>query len=316
MRTNIYRGVLALAVALAVSAPAYAQTILSGAVTNTSGQPVEGVSVVLVRELDGNTWDNIVTDASGRWSQIGLPSGAYTVSVAKEGVGSNMDTITVASGRNAINFVLIPGVGAIGAGVPEGVDAQLAATLGSAALQAGDYETAILRFTEVVAVAPDCVECFYNIGLAHMNLRQYDDAVAAFERTIELDPMSVDAFNGLASVYNTQRQFDLAAEASARATELSGTTVDGTNVSAIYNQGVVFWNSQQFSEARARFEDAISIDPAFAPAHFRLGMVFINLGEFPGALTAFETYVELTPDGEFAAEARGNVEQLRPLVNP
>ena len=314
MRSNIYRVALALAVALAVSAPTSAQTIVFGTVTDVNGQPVEGASVVLLRSQDGNVWDNIATDANGQWSQIGLLSGAYTVTVAKEGVGTNMDVIQVRSGRNGINFVLIPeGAGAVGAGAPagDGIDAQLAATLGTAALQAGDNETAILRFTEVVGVAPDCVDCYYNIGVAHTNLRQYEDAIAAFERVVELDPMSVDAFNGLASVYNAQRRFDLAAEASARATELAGAPGgEGASANAIYNQGVIFWNNGQFAEAKTQFENAIAADPSYADAYFRLGMASINLGQLPEALEAFQSYLEVAPDGPRAAEVEGFVAQL------
>jgi Flp pilus assembly protein TadD len=316
MRTNIYRGVLALALALAVSAPAYAQSIVTGTVTDIMGEPIDGVEIVLVRELDGNVWDGITTNARGQWTQIGLPSGTYTVTVSKEGVGTNMDVImVVAGGRGGINFVLLPeGTAATGIGTApqgDGIDAQLAAALGSAALESGDNETAILRFTEVIGVAPDCAECYLNIGLAHLNLRQYDDSIVAFERTIELDPMMVDAFSGLAGVYNATRQFDLAAEASARATELASVPGgEGASVDAIYNQGVIFWNSGQFAEAKTQFENAIAADPAYADAYYQLGMASINLGLLPEALEAFGNYLEVSPGGPRSAEVQGFVTQL------
>jgi tetratricopeptide (TPR) repeat protein len=312
MRTNIYRCTLALTLALAVSAPAYAQSRVAGTVTDVNGQPVEGVSVALVRAQDGNSVDGILTNGDGEWAQIGILAGTYTVTVVKDGVGSNMDELTLAPNeRVEINFVLVPE--ATVALTPEGetIDAQVSAQLGSAALAAGDNAVAILRFTEVVAQAPDCTECFYNMALAHTNLRQYDDAIVAFQRVIELDPMSVDGFNGLAGVYNSQRRFDLAAEASARATELAGAAgPGGANVDAIYNQGVIFWNSGQFAEAKTQFENTIAADPMYAEAYYQLGMASINLGQIPEALEAFQGYLEVAPDGPRAAEVTGFVTQL------
>jgi Flp pilus assembly protein TadD len=314
MRTNIYRGVLAAAIALAVSAPAYAQTILGGTVVDIEGEPVEGAEVVLLRELDGNTWENITTNANGEWAQIGLPSGTYTVTATKEGMGSNSDEITIRSGRNPPVDMILISEAAVATLVSEAAlpDARASAAAGAAALAAGDNEAAILSFTEVLAQAPNCAECYYNIGLANANLRQFDDAVAAFQQSIELDPMSVDGFNGLASVYNAQRRFDLAAEASARATELAGTGGTGSDVSAnaIYNQGVIFWNNNQFAEAKTQFENAIAADETYADAYYQLGMSSLNLGEIAEALAAFQGYLEVAPDGPRVAEVQGFVVQL------
>ncbi len=47
MRTNLIRGVLALAVVLAVSAPALAQSIVRGKVVDAQGKPVEGATVTI-----------------------------------------------------------------------------------------------------------------------------------------------------------------------------------------------------------------------------------------------------------------------------
>jgi len=308
MRNNIYRGVLALAVALAVSAPAYAQNIVTGTVTGPDGAPVAGATVTLTN-ADANRTFEMVTDAGGTWTQIGVPAATYNI-VITSGDLTLAETITTQPGRNQFRHSL-----AATGGEEGGVNAQLAAQLGSAALAAGDNETAIERFMEVIGVAPNCAECYYNVGLAHMNLRQYDDAVEAFQTVVDLDPMSVDGWNGLASVYNATRQFDLAAEASARASELAGATPGGAaSADAIYNQGVIFWNNGQFAEAKTQFENTIAADPGYADAYYQLGMASINLGELAGALEAFQGYLEVAPDGPRAAEVQGFITQLGPAV--
>ena len=47
MRTNLIRAVLALAVVLAVSAPAAAQSVIRGKVVDAAGKPVEGATVTI-----------------------------------------------------------------------------------------------------------------------------------------------------------------------------------------------------------------------------------------------------------------------------
>ena len=47
MRTHLYRGVLALAVALVFSAPAFAQGIVKGKVVDEKGQPVADAKVTI-----------------------------------------------------------------------------------------------------------------------------------------------------------------------------------------------------------------------------------------------------------------------------
>jgi Flp pilus assembly protein TadD len=303
MRTYIYRGVMALAVALAVSAPAYAQNIVTGSVNTPAGEGIPGASVTLV-DPDNNRTFETTTDGNGQWSQIGVPAGAYNLSIVSE-AGQAAGVINVPTGRSNFNYVLSP------EGDPEAGGVAGLAAQGNAALAAGDNAAAITAFTEILATAPDCAECLYNIGVAHMNMRQFDDAEAAFQQAVTLDPMSVDGFNGLASVYNATRQFDRAAEASARAAELAG--VDPTaagSADAIYNQGVIFFNAGQMAEAQTQFQNTIAVDANYADAYFQLGMASLNLGQIPQALEAFEGYLEVAPDGPRAAEVQGFVQQL------
>jgi Flp pilus assembly protein TadD len=304
MRTYIYRGVLALAVALAVSAPAYAQNIVTGSVNTVAGDGIEGASVTLTDPRNNRTFEAI-TDGDGQWTQIGVPAGAYNILIISDGNGQAGGAIQIPSGRSNFDYVLSPE----GSGDGGGIGAL--AAQGNAQLAAGDNEAAIATFTEVLASAPTCAECHYNIGLAYMSLRQYEDAEASFQQTVTLDPMSVDGFNGLASVYNAMRQFDRAAEASARASELAGADPAAAgSANAIYNQGVIFFNAGQMVEAQTQFQNTITVDPNYADAYFQLGMASLNLGQIPAALEAFEGYLEVAPDGPRAAEVQGFVQQL------
>ena len=81
MRTHLYRGVLALAVALVFSAPALAQGIVKGKVVDEKGQPVTDAKVTIqgpARNAETKT------NNKGEYVQVGLQSGRYTVTVSKD----------------------------------------------------------------------------------------------------------------------------------------------------------------------------------------------------------------------------------------
>ena len=118
------------------------------------------------------------------------------------------------------------------------------------AMKAGRHDEAIAKFTEVVGKIPNCVDCYYNIGVAHAAKQQYTEAEVAFKKAIELKPDSGEAYTGLANIYNAQKKFDLAAEASANASKYSGAAGGGAGAEASYNQGVILFNAGKFAEAQ------------------------------------------------------------------
>jgi len=53
------------------------------------------------------------------------------------------------------------------------------------------------------------------------------------------------------------------------------------------------------------------MNPNMAEAHYQLGMALLNEGKLTEAVTSFETYVKLAPDGQYAAQAKGMIAQLK-----
>jgi protein O-GlcNAc transferase len=183
---------------------------------------------------------------------------------------------------------------------------------GVALSQAGKDDEAIAKFNEVIGSIEKCGECYVNIGAIYARQKNYDEAEKAFKTAIEQNPSLPDAYNGLANIYNSQRKFDEAAKASAEAQKLLAQSGGGGgDASTAFNQGVILWNSGKIAEAKSQFEEAIKIDPNLAEAHYWLGMANVNEGKLPEAVTEFEKYLELAPDGQYAAQAKGIVSQLK-----
>ena len=86
MRTQLFRGVCAVAVVLTLTASAFAQSVVRGKVQDAQGKPVEGATIVF--EAEGtNRKMQTNTDKKGEFLQVGLASGPYKVTASKDGVG-------------------------------------------------------------------------------------------------------------------------------------------------------------------------------------------------------------------------------------
>ncbi len=316
MRTHLFRGVVAAVVLCALSvAPALAQSVVRGKVTDAKGQPVQDATI-LFEATDANRKTQTKTDKNGDFLQVGLASGGYSVTASKDKVGTQTLKLQVRQGpNNPLTFSLSTAAAGTGPADKEAA-AAVQALAGAAvdAMKAGRHDEAIAKFTEVVGKIPNCVDCYYNIGVAHAAKQQYTEAEVAFKKAIELKPDSGEAYTGLANIYNAQKKFDLAAEASANASKYSGAAGGGAGAEASYNQGVIFFNSGKFAEARTQFEAATKADPTMGMAHYQLGMTSLNLGQIPEAVAALEAYLKVDPNGPKAGEVKAALPALQGML--
>ena len=309
MRTYLIRAAVALAVVLVTSAPAAAQSIIRGKVVDLEGKPVEGATVTMVAE-QANRRAETKTDRNGTFLQVGLPSGRYNVTVVKDTLKQTL-TANVSQGRpTELSFQLTPVSGLTQEQIKENAAMQTLAASALEAMKAERFDEAITRFNEIVLKIPQCIDCYYNLGVAYSRTQKFNEAENAFKKVLELNPNSGDAWTGLANVYNTTKRFDLAQQASAKAAELSAGTAGAGNAEALYNQGVILWNAGKFAEAKEQFEKAAAADPTMAMAHYQLGMANLNLGQVPAARAAFEAYLKADPNGPKAAEVKVFIDQL------
>lgn len=322
MRTRSIRYLLALAVLLTWAAgPASAQQgLVRGKVVDASGNAVAG-AVVVFEAQNFAMRREAKTDNRGEFLMIGMQSGEYKVTASKEGVGIAEMMGPVKQGQNEpLNFTLRPAAPAGPVVATESADKKAAAALQALAKTASDHLTAgrndeaIASFSEIVAKAPTCADCYFNLGIAHMNKKDYTEAESAFKKAVEINADHADAHTQLAAVYNAQRKFDLAAEHSARAAKASAAAGGGGNAEALFNQGVSLFNGGKFAEARTAFEGAVKADPAMAMAHYQLGMTALNLGDFAQAVSSLETYLKLDPNGPRAAEVKASLPTLQGMV--
>ncbi|HSK08361.1 MAG TPA: tetratricopeptide repeat protein [Vicinamibacterales bacterium] len=310
--------VLAVLAAIALASPGWAQStgMVKGKVVDGQNKPVDGAKIT-ISFLDGISRNyEVKTNKKGEFIQIGLPPGRYKVTAEKEKLGAQaFDARVPLGGAADVNFTLAPGLAG-----PTAEDTAKAEAVkkvfeeGVAASRTNDHDGALAKFNEAVALLPTCYDCYYNIGYAHAQKKDYDKAEEAFKKALELKPDYIEAYNGLATVYNAEKRFADAQAASQKAAELAsagGAPGGGGSVDALYNQGVISWNAGKAEEAKAHFEKVVEMNPTHADAHYQLAMCHVNLGNLGEAVTFFEKYLSIAPEGQYAAQAKALVAQLK-----
>lgn len=312
MRTHLFRGVLAFAVALLLSAPAFAQSIVKGTVVDQAGKPVAGATILFEAVEAASRRVETKTNDKGEFLQVGVPSGNYRVTASKDQLKQTV-TANIRQGENRpLAFSLTATSGMSDADRAANAAMQAAAQEAVTAMRAGDHDTAITKFTEVIAKLPTCTDCYYNMGVAYAAKKDEAKAEEAFKKVIEMKPDYAEAYSGLANLYNSQKKFDLAVQMSQKASELSAASggAGGASAETMYNQGVTLWNAQKYAEAKALFENATKADPNMPLAWYQLAMANLNLGQLPAAKEAFAGYLKAAPNGDKAAEVQAMLKQL------
>jgi tetratricopeptide (TPR) repeat protein len=305
----------------ALAVPALAQTgQLKGKVVDGQNKPVGDAKITMLA-VETNRKMETKTNNNGEWRQIGLPPGNYSVTAEKNGMTQSFD-VRLGIETKEVNFSLQPG-GAGGqmtaeqakkeAARVEGIKAAFAQ--GAELTNAGKYDEAVAKFTEVLAVVPKCAECYLNIGAIQSRKEDWAKAEEAYKKALEVNPDSAEAYNGLASIYNAQKKFKEAQAMSAEAAKRGSTSAGGGgNAEGLYNQGVIAWNANDFPKAQELFSAAVKANDKHAEAHFMLGQAYLNLGKLPEAAKEFETYTKIAPDGPNAEKAKSNYEMLKQYI--
>ena len=310
MSKTLTTSFMALAAVLMLASGALAQsTMIKGKVVDGQGTPIVGATIVIEFKGGVNRKFQTKTDKRGEFVQLLTESGEYQVTATAEKVGSQSAPVRVRQGQPAeVNITLTPGG-------PGGADTARATAMkktfdeGVTASRAGDHDTAIAKFNEAATLIPSCHDCYYNIGVSYMQKKDEKQAEAAWKKAIELKPDYGEAMNALATLYNNQKRFDEASAMSSKASSSGG--AGGGSADAIYNQGIILWNQGKIPEAKVKFEEAIKANPSLADPYYQLGMALLNEGKMPDAVSAFESYLKLAPAGQFAAQAKTMVEQLK-----
>jgi tetratricopeptide (TPR) repeat protein len=301
-------GAFLMALALGLAPAALAQsTMVKGKVIGADKEPIAGVQIT-IESLGGVPRKlQTKTDRRGEFIQLLTESGPYRITATDPKIGSASADTKVSLGRvSELVIVLVPSTAANNDA--KAAELKKAFEEGVQASRAGQHDAAIGKFQAALALQPSCFDCHFNIGVAQMAKKDEKAAEAAWKQALELKADYAEALNALSTLYNNQKRFDEAAAMSAKAASAGG---GAGNADATFNQGIILWNQGKIAEAKTKFEETIKLNPSHPDAHYQLGMALLNEGKLPDAVGAFESYLKLAPDGQYAAQAKGMIAQLK-----
>ncbi|MEP7117742.1 MAG: carboxypeptidase regulatory-like domain-containing protein, partial [Acidobacteriota bacterium] len=175
MTHRILSRFLVVAMALAVAAPAFAQTgLVKGKVVDPADKPVPD-AVVTIEFMDGVSRKlTTKSDKRGEFVQLGLQSGGYRVTATADKIGTGFaDTRIRIGATSEVKITLST--------TPPGADPKMVEMKknfeeGVAASRANDHDAAIAKFQAALAAQPACPECYFNIGYAYLQKKDEKQA--------------------------------------------------------------------------------------------------------------------------------------------
>jgi tetratricopeptide (TPR) repeat protein len=287
------------------------QCRLLGTVTDSSGAPLEGVTVIVTTPSLRTLKLTNKTDAKGRYSMVlndcTMP---YHVSFEKDGfVTAGEDKKIPINDQGTVDMKLLktsearPAAGAAavaGAAAPSGSEqAVLAFNAGVDAINAGDKATAEAKFQEAVKKNPDLPAGWQALANLAYEKKDWAKTIEYGEKALDLDPSLTNLYPMMADAAKASGDKKAAAEWSARYAEANPDSPD-----ILYNKGIEALNKKNMKEAEAMFAKAVEAKPDFANAQFYLGLASFNLNHKASAKEHLQKYLELEPNGKEAGTAK------------
>lgn len=179
-------------------------------------------------------------------------------------------------------------------------------------LNAGQLDTALETFKQVVENAPDFPDARYHLGLVYYQQARFREAAEAFKQTLKFLPRDVEALVklGLAS-YRAEETLQ-AVNAYRAALE-----IQPYHVEALNNLGLAYQELGQFDEAVAVYQEALRLSPDLAEVqanlataselqrgiyslvayrHYRVGMQQKRAGNAVAATAAWKQAIAESPN--------------------
>lgn len=310
---------------------------LTGKASLQDGNPCAKCTVVIDR-LDIKGHYTVKTDKKGDYVYIGLPIGAYKI------------TLQDANGRTLYFF----NNKHVGLGDPTQVDFDLKKEAGEQAKEQqanpqfqkqeveqqkeqkqftglktlfdqgnalyaqAKYAEAAAQFEQAVPLAKDknLVVVLGRLGECYSKAKEYDKAVDAFQKAVAASPSDANLHNSLGNTYASMNKTPEAVAEFQKAA-----TLNPTGASTYYfNLGAIMYNAGKMDEAVAAFKKASEADPKYADAFFMEGRALMGKLDMdpktgkviaaPGTVEALQEYLKLDPSGKYAADAQQMVQTI------
>jgi len=147
---------------------------------------------------------------------------------------------------------------------------------------AGDYQNAIISYSEYLATKPKHIKSLYNRGRAYEELGFMNEARQDFEKVLEIDPENINANMSAGKWWYNERNFNRAIYYFDKVIQ-----VDGRVASAYLYKGRSLHQKGDFEEARENYDQAINFDNKDGEAFLYRGALKIAMNQKTSACNDF-----------------------------
>jgi predicted O-linked N-acetylglucosamine transferase (SPINDLY family) len=170
---------------------------------------------------------------------------------------------------------------------------------GKSRVKEQDLDRAVICFREAIALQPDYVAAYNQLGNALQTLEQSDEAIAAYQKILEINPNVAAAHCNLGSIWQMQEKFEEAIAAYQRAIQLKPDFA-----LAHSNLGGLLASQRRFVEAETYLSQALQLQPQTVELHQQLGNILRQVGKIEEGMICFRNAIKLNPQ---SAEAFHNL---------
>ncbi|MBU6476031.1 MAG: tetratricopeptide repeat protein, partial [Alphaproteobacteria bacterium] len=163
--------------------------------------------------------------------------------------------------------------------------------LGILAAQAERYDDAVGFFRKALREKEDIAVFHYHLALALQKQGKFPAAEKEYARTLALQPDYVDVYSNLGTMYIGQKRWEDARVRLERLLEIRPNDAE-----ACSDLGVVLKKLDRRDAATVSFMKAIILKPDYANGHFNLANSLLEDRMYDDAVTQYEKAVALKPD--------------------
>jgi hypothetical protein len=276
----------------------------------TNNAELHGIKVTLTA-TGGMPVDSVFTDSRGNFSFMSVPAGNYLVTIEAEGFEPFRESVTV-MGRPGPRVYAMLKIAKAEKGVVHGnavssrelalpQRAQVALHKGLDALyKKSDPAGGLVFFNQVVEIAPDFYEAYYDQGVAYIKLNKQTEAEAALRKSIELSKDTfADPYVTLASMFADRDRFK-EAEPLAR----GALSIQPDSWRAHYELARALFGEGLPVDAEQSAMDCRRLQPNFARLYILLANIQLRLGRNESVIKDLDTYLKLEPSGTYSEQAK------------
>lgn len=159
------------------------------------------------------------------------------------------------------------------------------------ALNQGNANLALEKFTAALKLDPELPEAYINRGIALRRLEQYVEAVEDFDQALKLAPQSPEALYNRGLAYSLSGLYDKALADYTQALKYAP-----QDWQIFYNRGNTYLDQGKSATALNDYNQALKFNPLAPEVYLNRGLAYLDLKKPEQALADANKVLELNPN--------------------